>query len=64
MSEPAVFVPFTGILGAPRVIREARVTRDLTMPRRDWSKLEAPAYERIQARSICAAEFGSQHARS
>lgn len=31
---------------------------DLTMRKRDWSKLDEPAHERIPARSVCAAKFG------
>lgn len=28
--------------------------RDLTMPRRNWSRLDGPACERLPARSVCA----------
>ena len=28
--------------------------RDLTMPRRNWSRLDSPAHERLPARSVCA----------
>jgi hypothetical protein len=30
---------------------------DLTMRKRDWSKLDDPACERLPARSVCAAQF-------
>lgn len=30
---------------------------DLSMPRRDWSKFDSPASERIDARTVCAGQF-------
>lgn len=37
--------------------------QDLTMPRRDWSRLAAPACWRLDARTVCAARFGAGHER-
>lgn len=33
---------------------------DLTMPKRDWSELDSPSFERLPARSVCAEEFGNE----
>jgi hypothetical protein len=55
MTEPTLFKPFA--LSKAPIIREGRIIRDLTMPARDWSQYDAPAYERIDARSVCAAAY-------
>jgi hypothetical protein len=59
--EPMIFRPFvlTRKLqpNVPAVIREGRISFDNTMPRLDARKYERPAFERIAARSVCAAEF-------
>lgn len=36
------------------------VYTDLTMRKRDWSKLDSPSFERLPARSVCAEEFGNE----
>lgn len=46
MSEPTLFVPYTGKHGAAPVIRESRLIRDLSMPERDWSKFYEPTFQR------------------
>lgn len=43
----------------PAVLFEGRILSDLTMPERDWKRFDAPAEDRLPARSVCAAEFGS-----
>jgi hypothetical protein len=50
MNEPTLFKPHA--LMKARVIREGRITRDLTMPDRDWSEFDAPAAERRTSRLI------------
>lgn len=40
--------------------RQLAAYRDLTMPRRDWSRLESPACDRLKARSVLAREFGNE----
>lgn len=55
MNEPIVFKPHA--LSKAPIIRESRLVRDLAMPARDWRKYDAPAYERIDARSVCASTF-------
>lgn len=36
--------------------------RDLTMPKRQWSRLDRPASERLPARSVCASNFDVRQA--
>lgn len=55
MNDPILFKP-RALSQAP-VIRECRYTYVPTTTERDWSDLDAPACERIQARSVCAQEF-------
>jgi hypothetical protein len=55
MNEPTFFKPHA--LSKAPIIREGRLIRDLTMEEQDWSHLDAPACERIDARSVCAANF-------
>lgn len=55
MKEPAVFKAHA--LSKAPIIREGRLIRDLTMHERDWSQLDAPACDRIDARSVCARQF-------
>lgn len=50
MNEPILFKPHA--LAKARVIREGRITRDLTMPARDWSIYDTPAKDRQTARVI------------
>lgn len=33
------------------------VYKDLTMPRRNWAKYDAPAQDRLPSRAECASEF-------
>jgi hypothetical protein len=33
---------------------------DLSMPRRNWSRLDVPACTRLDARSVCASQFGAR----
>lgn len=40
--------------------RQLATWRDLSMPRRDWSRYDIPACERIDARSVCAGRFGRE----
>lgn len=44
--------PVTYYLVKPKTALPAY--RDLTMPRRNWSRLDEPACERLPARSVCA----------
>lgn len=46
MSEPTLFVPFTGKHGLAPVQRETRLIRDYTMPVRDWERYYVPTYQR------------------
>ncbi len=55
MNDPTFFKPYA--LAKAPIVREGRIIRDLTMEEQDWSHLDAPAYERIDARSVCAAQF-------
>jgi hypothetical protein len=41
-----LFRPYA--LSRPVIKREGRLVRDTSMPERDWSKYEAPAYERAE----------------
>lgn len=50
MNEPTLFKPHA-LLRAP-IVREGRITRDLTMPVRDWSVYDQPAKERRTSRVI------------
>lgn len=50
MNEPTFFKPHA-LMKAP-VIRESRLIRDLTMPERDWSEFDPPAYERLTSKVI------------
>lgn len=44
MKEPRLFIPFARSRALP--VREGRVTRDLTMPARDWRVFDVPTYKR------------------
>lgn len=55
MTEPTFFKPHA--LAKAPVIRECRYAYVPTTTERDWSGLDAPACERIDARSVCAREF-------
>jgi hypothetical protein len=50
MTDPTFFKPHA--LAKAPVIRECRLIRDLTMPERDWSELDAPAKDRRTSRVI------------
>jgi hypothetical protein len=50
MNEPTFFKPHA--LSKAPIIREGRLIRDLSMPERDWSEFDAPAYERRTSRVI------------
>lgn len=50
MNEPTLFKPFA--LSKAPIIREGRITRDLSMPERDWSQYDTPAAERRTSRVI------------
>jgi hypothetical protein len=50
LTEPTVFKPHA--LAQAPIIREGRITRDLTMPARDWSQYDAPACQRRTSRVI------------
>lgn len=50
MNEPTVFKP--PALAKPRIVRECRLIRDLTMPEQDWSRYDPPAKDRQTARVI------------
>ena len=58
MNEPTFFKPHA-LLKAP-IVREGRITRDLTMEPLDWESLDPPACERLPARSVCAEEFRNE----
>lgn len=58
MNEPTVFKPHA--LVRVRIIRESRLIRDLTMKEQDWRQYDAPASDRLDARSVCASEFNKQ----
>lgn len=45
MKDAALFKP--GALALAPIISEGRLIRDLSMPERDWLKLDAPAWERL-----------------
>lgn len=49
---PAMFIPHVGQIA--RIIREGILVRDLTMPARQWHKLDAPAVLRARARKAAA----------
>jgi hypothetical protein len=55
MTDPTFFKPHA--LSKAPIVREGRITRDLTMEPLDWDALESPAYERLPSRSECAREF-------
>lgn len=55
MNEPTLFRPHA--LAKAPIISEGRLASDLTMEERDWTELDAPACERIDARSVCARKF-------
>lgn len=55
MKEPTVFKPHA--LSRAPVIRECRYAYVPTTTDRDWSALDAPACDRIDARSVCARKF-------
>lgn len=55
MNEPTFFKPHA--LAKAPIISEGRITLDLAMPQRDWRQYDAPAYDRIDARSVCASTF-------
>lgn len=50
MNDPTFFKP-RALSKAP-IVREGRITRDLTMPDRDWSEFDAPAYQRRTSKVI------------
>lgn len=50
MKEPSFFIP--PALARASIQREGRITRDLSMPERDWSKYEAPTYTRRTAKLV------------
>lgn len=50
MNEPTFFKPHA--LAKAPIVRETRLIRDLTMPDRDWSELDAPACERRTSKII------------
>jgi hypothetical protein len=50
MNEPTLFKPFA--LSKAPIVREGRITRDLTMPEQDWSRYDAPAVERRTSKVI------------
>lgn len=50
MTEPTVFKPYA--LAKAPIISEGWITRDLSMPERDWSEFDVPAYERRTSRVI------------
>lgn len=55
MTEPKLFKPHA--LSKAPIVREGRLIRDLTTEPLDWDALDAPACDRIPARSVCAREF-------
>lgn len=55
MNEPTFFKPHA--LAKAPIVRECRYTYVPTTTARDWSELDAPACERLPARSVCAREF-------
>lgn len=50
LNEPIVFRPHA--LAKAPIIREGRITNDLTMPEQDWSKYDAPAFTRRTSKVI------------
>lgn len=48
--EPTVFKPHA--LAKAPIIREGRLTGDLTMPEQDWSRYDAPAFTRRTSKVI------------
>lgn len=50
VTEPTLFRP-PALARAP-IIREGRITDDLTMPEKDWSEYDAPAIDRRTSRVI------------
>jgi hypothetical protein len=50
MTEPIVFRPYA--LAKAPIIREGRITRELTMPEQDWSKYDAPAFTRRTSKVV------------
>jgi hypothetical protein len=50
MNDPTFFKPHA--LSKVTIVREGRITRDLTMPERDWSELDPPAKDRRTSRVI------------
>lgn len=50
MNDPTFFKPHA--LARARIVREGRITRDLTMPERDWSIYDTPAKDRQTARVV------------
>lgn len=55
MKEPTVFKPHA--LSQAPIVRECRYEYVPTTTERDWSDLDTPACERIDARSVCARKF-------
>lgn len=50
VTEPTLFKPHA--LSKAPIIREGRITDDLTMPARDWSQYDVPACQRRTSRVI------------
>lgn len=50
MNEPTIFKPHA--LAKAPIVREGRITDDLSMPDRDWTVFDAPAYERRTSKVI------------
>lgn len=50
MTDPTFFKPHA--LSKAPIVREGRITRDLTMPERDWTEFDPPAKDRRTARVI------------
>lgn len=50
MSDPTFFTPHA--LSKAPIVCEGRITRDLTMPDRDWSRYDTPAKDRRTSKVI------------
>lgn len=50
MNEPTFFKPHA--LAKAPIVCEGRIERDLSMPERDWSEFDAPAYLRRTSKVI------------
>jgi hypothetical protein len=50
MNEPTLFKPHA--LAKAPIVCEGRIERDLSMPERDWSEFDSPAYLRRTSKVI------------